>query len=138
MRVEAKEILIQEGLKTMTAKIIKFSATPAPADTAAETAAAVAKFAALLDTLTDLYEKAIENGVDQKDAYETTRAGFVKLGFPILQAANLVRVVIQAVGRRHGESVFNDEEMLTVIYLASGVQKTPGHAARRALVAVGK
>ena len=122
----------------MAKQIVKFTPTPAPAAADPEMAAALAKFAGLLDTLTDLYEKAIEGGVDQKDAYNTTRDAFVKLGFPELQAANLVRVVIQAVGSRHGEHVYNNEEMLTIGYLASGIQKTPGHAARRALQAAGK
>ena len=75
----------------------------------------LARFGVILDKITDAYAHAIESGMEQRQAFETTRDCFTRFGFSQLQAANLTRVIIQAVGSRHNERVYSASELQTII-----------------------
>ena len=80
------------------------------------TQAAAEQIHGLIIELADAYERAVEAGMKQEDAYAVTRGRVADLmDIPELQAANFVRLVIFEVGRRHGEEVYTKEQMETII-----------------------
>ncbi len=77
-------------------------------------------FAAWWQGLLDICEKAIFAGADESEVFDTVRNKFVGLGFTPLQAANIVRVALYQIARKHGRELYSPAHLAEILDLVAG------------------